>query len=434
MNVTEAVARVVGRRTRLILVFLLLGLGLGWVAGSGQTTQYSATARLALDQIAPATQAQASDIADAARALATGPQLVGSVIRKLGVGRDGATVARSHVSVQSLGASGVVALSVTDRDPHVATVLANGIAAATVAAEETVTDGHYLATNDQLSSQATALRHQIDDVDARLTALGVTTGAGPSSKAAALLRTRGDLVNQLHGISDQLAQTQINHSLRARGAVLDAAAPPLARVGGHLPLYLTLGGLIGLLVGVGLAAAMESIRPTLVGRAAIGRRVDAPVLLELDGSPQTWTSDAAAAAAMHIELASVPAKVTSVALVTVGDKEPDGMRAFATLLDESLPSLDVSYLGLRSGLLKQGRRDDDNGHAAAWKPSAEPRTGLLIVVPNAVLQDDVDRAHELVAITGWPLLGVLVYRPAAMHTTVRRGRRQSDRMTQSHAM
>jgi capsular polysaccharide biosynthesis protein len=428
MDIAEAVHRIVGRHVRLIAGCVLVVVAVALFLGRHATAEYRATSRLVLDQGDPETQAQSSVAADTARALATGTGLVSAALDKRGIVRDARTVAEHHIRVQALGSSGVLALSVTDRDPNVAIALANELAEATVAARRAVIEGNSEVVSDQMKAQEADLRQQIDDVEQRLKALGhtesvATSGQAPSGQAQSaqapwttasqLLRLRGDLTNQLDNIISQRTQTEANQAGHPRGEVLDEAVRPAVRVGDQRPLDVALGGVLGLVLGLAIAAVIESLRPTLVGRAAIGRHLDAPVLAEFQGPPRTWTGADVAVAAMHIELASVPAQVDKVALVSIGRDGADAMDELAGALNEESESLTVAPLHLQSASLSwlHGNGiDSSRTHPWMWRYSDHPRTGLVILAPSTVLQDDLDRAVELGAITGWRLLGVLVYR------------------------
>jgi len=110
MELHEAARRIVGQHWRLIL--FLLGAGLAAVHSGGART-YTASTRLVLDTQDPKTRAESIAIADTAAAIATSPAQVEGALRDAHVaGRDSVKLAKNHVSLRGLGASGVLELSV----------------------------------------------------------------------------------------------------------------------------------------------------------------------------------------------------------------------------------------------------------------------------------------------------------------------------------
>jgi capsular polysaccharide biosynthesis protein len=351
VDLSEAFARIVGRRSKLIVLLVVLGLALGFFVSRG-TSDYKATARLVLPGAGPVNSDQAGVISDTARAVATGPNLVQSVLNELNVSRNARVVAAKHVTVRSLGTSGVVALSVTDTNAAVAQKLANGIARATVDAWQQVVDS------------SSALRTQ------------------------------------------------------PTGSVIDSATLPTSRASSSRPVDMIAGGLLGLILGLMIGAALETLRPTLVGRVAIGRRVAAPVLLELDSPPTAWNAADIDSAARHIELASSPARVGNIAVVGVGSADAVTTQEVAAALNAALPGRSVTALDPRSGALTQPREDETS--ILGWRMDPDNwLTGLVILAPRTVLQDEIDRAHEIASIAGWPVLGVLVFKPTSRAATER---------------
>ena len=161
----------------------------------------------------------------------------------------------------------------TDTDARVAASVANTLASgavATINAEQRQPSEQLEA---QLQAQITGLSADIDTVESQL-----ATAAPNSPTAAALLARQSDDAQQMTALITKRAdvQQQIAQSVGA-GVIAPATRPTLADPS-RLPLDLILGALAGLIVGVALAALLESLRPTLVGREAIERALGAPVL------------------------------------------------------------------------------------------------------------------------------------------------------------
>ena len=166
---------------------------------------------------------------------------------------------------------------------------------------------------------------------------------------------------------------------------------------------LVLGATLGLLLGIGVAAVVEALNPTLVGRDAIAAQLGAPVLGELrlapkDGDPTDlhWVrwrlgAQAARAGVANVELASagphVDLQPMSAALVTNGSSPPSRRPANG---------------GLGSGL-KIGILD-----ASSIFPKGS--AGLVVITPRIIKRTAFDSTKDLLRITGWPAVGAIVYR------------------------
>jgi hypothetical protein len=192
--------------------------------------------------------------------------------------------------------------------------------------------------------------------------------------------------------------------------VIDPATAAEPLPGRQVPDYL-LGALLGLIVGVALAAGRETLVPTVVGHAALARALDAPILADLPEPPDRCTRKDVAVAARHVELAAVAAGVHRVEMMSL-ERVVDVSRLLE-FLDDELTSAVVHGVDpvLRSarrppGLSDVGGRADGRSGSSS---NGDGRTGLVVVVPDVVRLADLEPARNLVSITGWPLLGAIVF-------------------------
>lgn len=420
MELSEAFVRVIGRHIAMIAVLVACGLLGAGLLLRGDTSQYRATVRFALDTGDPSTQAQSTVIADTARALATSPSLVAGSLHTIGVSRNAVTVAQRDVAVQSLGSSGVVSVSVRDADSQVAGALARQIAADVIAAHDRVTDGRYQSALNTLNTAITQTQRDIASTDDHIKAVGPLydvakpTGGVPLSEQPwaepnQLLRQRADLVAQLGSLHSEHATLEADHSAHAQGAVLDVATPA-DRVAGRLVPDLALGGLLGLLAGIALASLIETFRPTLVGRDALARNLGAPVLAEVRGASSAESD--LAEAAMHIELAAVAAGLDRVGLLSMRRQLDVG--PMAEILAQSVRGLDIDVITRRGTAARPRRSDQDGpdvtdpGSSSADRADAVRVTGVVLVTPKVVQVSELSRIVEFFTISGWPLLGLIV--------------------------
>jgi capsular polysaccharide biosynthesis protein len=434
LELGEVIGRIFGRHKKLIAALILAGLLAGFAIHLDDAPQYSASARLVLDTSDPEDQAQSGVIADTTRAIASGPSLVRDALDKIGVRRDATELAKRHVRVQALGSSGVMQLSVTDSDPKVAVALANAIAAAVIKTRLQVTAGEAVTVARSLDQQLTRLQQEISDLDARIDQAGGVVGSGQ------LVRRREALAQRMSQLESERASVETTRALRPRAAVLDPASPPAQQLPGRRLPDLVLGGLLGLLLGVGAAALVESLRPTLVGRTAIARGTEAPVLAELVGPPQRrghrhgWVAADVAEAAMHVELVAVAAGVQQVRLMAL-DRQVD-LSNLVQILGDSLKTATVQQADMPTA-----RRRRPGARAGLEPEAVQPegdggRIGLVLVAPTVLKLADLDPVKDFLTISGWPLLGVIVYQPLRRRARVpgvQRTSRSQDTYTEVDA-
>jgi capsular polysaccharide biosynthesis protein len=415
VELNEMIGRIFGRHRKLIVALMLAGILGSLALHVGDAPRYVATARLVLDTTDPEDQAQSGVIADTARAIATGPSLVRAALADIGAERNATEVAKRHVDVQALGSSGVMQLSVTDRDPKVAVRLANAVARAVIDSRLDVTAGQATGVVRDLDRQIAALQKQIDDLSRQ-------------AETPVVQRQREVLIQRITQIQAERAGVQATRAQRPKAAVLDPASPPAQQVPGRRLPDVVLGGLLGLLVGVGAAAALESLRPTLLGRTAIARELEAPVLAELAGPPQRrghrhgWIAADIAEAAMHVELVAVAAGVQQVRLMAL-DRQVD-LSNLVQFLGDSLKTATVEQADTPTA-----RRRRPGPKAAEQDPPRDDggRVGLVLVTPTVVKLADLDPVKDFLTISGWPLLGAIVYQPLRRRTL----RPRSERAGQS---
>ena len=434
MELGEVIGRIFGRHKKLIAALILAGLLAGLAIHLDDAPQYSASARLVLDTSDPEDQAQSGVIADTTRAIASGPSLIRNALEKIGVRRDATELAKRHVRVQALGSSGVMQLSVTDSDPKVAVALANAIAAAVIRTRLQVTSGEAATAVRSLDQQLTRLQQEISDLDARIDQAGGAAGSGQ------LVRRREAIAQRMSQLESERASVETTRALRPRAAVLDPASPPAQQLPGRRLPDLVLGGLLGLLLGVGAAALVESLRPTLVGRTAIARGTEAPVLAELVGPPQRrgnrhgWVAADVAEAAMHVELVAVAAGVQQVRLMAL-DRQVD-LSNLVQILGDSLKTATVQQADMPTA-----RRRRPGARAGLEPEAVQPegdggRIGLVLVAPTVLKLADLDPVKDFLTISGWPLLGVIVYQPLRRRARVpgvQRTSRSQDNYTEVDA-
>ena len=161
---------------------------------------------------------------------------------------------------------------------------------------------------------------------------------------------------------------------------------------------LVLGGLLGLIVGVGIAGLVEAFRPTLVGPDVLAREFQAQLLGVLSHKPGVDGSlDEADHVAGRLRLAADAAGLRRVALVAADedvDIWPLAERLEATRYANGHPgrTLQVQPFVPGAGPITNGSR-----------------AGLVVVLPTTVKKAHLAATQHLLATGRLPLLGVITY-------------------------
>jgi hypothetical protein len=183
------------------------------------------------------------------------------------------------------------------------------------------------------------------------------------------------------------------------------ATPPLHSDPSGRFQYMVLGGLLGLIIGVGLAALSELIRPTVVGGDALARQFGVPVLGTLRTSRAGIVDDRdVAAAAGHVRLAARAAGVRRVELV--GPPGSDITAPLAILRDATAAS------GLEVVMAGSGAAVTDGADREVEYPD---QAGVVLITPQSMRRSEIVDMGYLVAFRRATVLGVITQtRPGLM--------------------
>ena len=436
MELNDAFRRIIGQHWRLLSTCLAGGLVLGLLFAP-HGTEYSASARLVLDTPDPVARAQSEAIADTAKAIATSPSQVSAALRRAGVRRgDPADFAKNHVSVRALGSSGVLELSVTDRNRTAAASVANALASLLIRTRLTVSTGETSRIFSELDTRTTELNKKISATDDYLNALSLRIASAPGPQSANRLRVKRDaaqsavdfLVQQRSVLESERVSLLSASAQRPKPSIISAATPPVAAQPSRRLVYLLLGAVLGLILGVGAAGLVETIRPTLVGGDILAGELDAALLGKLKpGAAQTSATDVGA----RLRLAAEAAHVRNVALVSAG------------------PNVDLHRLAESLGTSRAAgtpsttRNGDSDARAnlrplriGAFNPESPPfnngvRSGLVLVSPTALKKTELSDIAYLLKASHLPLLGVITY--ASPESRLRRGVKNRIKLRKSEA-
>jgi capsular polysaccharide biosynthesis protein len=425
MELHELGNRLFRLHAKLILVCLVAGVLAGLALSLSSKPQYQASALLTMGSPDPQSAEVAGGLADTARGIATGPQLVNYAIDQVGAHRNENKVAAA-ITIQTQGISGVVMLSVTDRDPQVAIGLANALAAGVVSTRAELNQNSKEQSIRSLNQQEASTQAQIQKLNDQVGKLATQS----STSAIAQLSALEARLTTLQGLAGQIIvqETNLESQFGPEAKVIDPAA---SATGIHTRLLdnALLGGLLGLVLGIAAAAVREVTRPSLVGPTAVSRAVGAPLLGDMSTQPDSWTVAALPDAGSYIELAAEAKNVQEVRFAAL-DPKHRGHRARVRMLEGPLQRLRLN----RPRTRERSAVSADNGRSAGLAPAAvadlsaadqdgrsSPRTGLVVAVPKVLKQADVDPLTNFIWISGWNLLGVITYPPPRKAITTARG-------------
>jgi capsular polysaccharide biosynthesis protein len=418
VELNEAVHRILGQHWNIVLCLALLGAGLATLVASREPRTYTAATRVVLDTPDPKSQAESGVIADTARAIASSPAHVRAALSKARArDRDADALAREGLNVRSLGASGVLQLSVTDSDPATAAAIANALAGDLIETRRGVTRG-------QIEAALTSLDKRIDALNRQL--------AEATTQTAEAARERDFLAQQRAVTEAERVNLLATVATRPRPSVISPARAPEDADPSGLGPDLVLGALVGILLGVGLTALLESLRPTLVGGDAVARELDAPLLGPLTSSVGLDAADeAAASVATRIRMAAEAARVRSVTLVAADSRidlaaVAERLRN-AAIEEPAMPA--VATAGQTAGPERMTRaarlpiRPFGVGGPAL---STGGQSGLVVVAPVPVKKSQLDDAAHLLRVSSAPLLGLITCPPRGSWWRTRRADRRSE--------
>ena len=385
MELTEAVQRIL-RHARLIAFVVAVCLSIPLLISLRSEDAYVASARMNFGPDATSAE-EAAAMVDTAEAIVTSPGDLEAALAELSIDRD-PTLVVDQIRLESAGVSGVLVLSVTDADPEVATTLANGLSERLVASRREVLIGPMEDRLAQLDDELAAVAEDIDAITAS------TQDAGASIDT---LRLRLDEAlsrqSDIRAERDSLSETL---DAAPRPALLDPATTPSQPESSGLPADMVVAGLLGLILGVALAAVIEALRPSIVSGDALARVLDAPVLGRIPNPAERHANPRDQLVTLQLGLAATSARLDVVHLTSVGP-EIDLVR-LAGKLQAAVPNLAIEVVGAET---EDQPRPGPRAHRA--------RHGLVVVAPEVLPRDALSPLEHLLVLTQWPLVGIINY-------------------------
>jgi capsular polysaccharide biosynthesis protein len=403
MDLQEVIRRILLGHWVVIVACVVVSAGAIVTYHLFDTPMYTASTRVVLDAPAPTSGTEATAVADAAKAIVTSPTHIIAALNAAGVVRDPVKLT-SNITLAPLGTSGVLLLTVRDSNAVAAAGIANALAddliktrlAVSPAAQKAALDTQIAAVTDQIS----ALNLEISSLKQQLQSLTVD----PSNPQTASVRAQ-ILTDRITADDNEVATlTQQSIHLDSERAslgsasdttpsVIDVAAVPTKADPSRLPIDLALALIVGSVLGVGLAAGMETFRPTLANSGSLAKALGVPVL--------GWIPDSSGTLPTRLKLASAAADVRTLELVGLGEG-----------LD--LPSLARTL----RGPLGQGQGEGKglaifaiDDMPARYRNGQAPASAFVLVTHGKIRKGALEAVVDLVSLSGRPLLGIIAHRP-----------------------
>ncbi|MFI0479538.1 hypothetical protein [Actinomadura sp. 9N215] len=458
MEIDEVAARVVRSYWALLLVMTVLPLTLVALLMNGQ--EPASVAKSRLQASSKATDAAPGDagvsiVVSQVKAFATGEVLLSQVLREQRVDRTTVKVAKA-IEVTGLGTSTVVELSVKDADPAIARRLTDAIGAAVV-------------REINASNQGT-IKQQLDAIDKRVRTLERRLGP-LSRRAGAQPNPDIDAANERERVQAELADLRSNRSdlqtqLTSAGTASVVQPAVLAPKADPTVMMAAIAGLVGLIGGILIAVVTEMVRPTIPGQRRVARRLGAPLLGWADKGPARLADTgrrirlaAKREGVGRVTLVGAPGPlpaslVSSVAAAVYGDETkvvsakppkprpaerdtPDGDESGedggdGPSANSDGPSMNSGGRGgkkstsvVRAGgtavmTKKSGEVSPSEitqpvplrqlCHVHAFEdidPGSDDLVGVVVAVGPVTTVSGLETVRDLVAASGWPLLGVV---------------------------
>jgi hypothetical protein len=398
-----------------VLVGALAGLLSTW-----RPHEYTSSVRVMLGPQGSGTTEEATAISDGARAIVTSPGIVAQAVAGARVDRDPTMLANGSIALESIGSSGIVQLDVSDTDPATAAAIANRLAnglverwiAASGAGADDVTR-ELQAKVDQMTADIATLDARIAQQNVQLAgASDDVTRSRVQAAREVSLSERDGLVQQRLTLEAEISQVLVDAANTFVPRVVDPAIPPPRADPVHRIPVAALGALLGFLLGAGVAATIETFRPTLVGDDAIADALGAPILggLSLDGDVSFMDGERLP---LQVRLAATRANARAVELVPI-DWPADA------------PTLGVVAENLQRGRL--GRKpprpgpvnnlavhpfdgDASTAKAGDWRTSR----AMVAVTPSVIERSKLREIVDLQNLTAWPLIGLITFTTKSAH-------------------
>lgn len=391
MTIDEALHRVVRGHWLIILLAVLVPVGAVIYLGSRQPTLYSAVSRVQVGTAPASSNVEADASSGRVIGIATSPGVVERALSGVGLADvDPVQFAQDHIAVQRIGVSTIMEIAVTDTRPSRAAGIATSV---TNDVLDFANAGDRKPETDRVESldkTIVSLGKSRDDLIAKL------ADAGPGTAANAIQAQINAIQTTIADDLRQRSELIVAASARSTAVLLDPVRTPTVPEPKGIPQSAALAGLMGLLGGLGLAAAWEAIRPTLRDPKAISLALGAPVIGHVDR--RRMTNEGAVVLAPIADRMALLARRFNASRALLLPVRPDD-DAWA---DEVAEKLGADEAAERAHRLECAALDGQ------WRePGRHP--AAVVFTPTKIRARELVPTQELLASVDWPVLGVVTY-------------------------
>lgn len=390
MTIDEAVHRVVRGHWLLIAICFLLPVAAVFYLGAKQPVMYEAVGRLQFGTALASSNVQADATSTRALGIVTSPGVVERALAEAGLDVDPLQFAKDHVDVRRVGVSPVIEVAVSqesaDRAAIIAKSLINQLLDFSNAGDRKPETDRVVS----LDSTIVTLTKQRDELIPKLAEASLGQQLSLQAQISAIQTV---LVDDLRQRSDLIVAA----SSRSSTVLLDAVRTPTIPLSNGTKQTAALAALLGLIGGLGLAAGLETLRPTLRDPKAISYAVGAPVIGHVASSDLKPPPRREAISPIADRMALLGRRYGSSQAMLLSVRSADQARA-----DEMAAALGVNRDGHPSHRLQCAAL---NGH---WiEPGEHP--AIVIFSPAKVRARELRPVQELLESVDWPVLGVVTY-------------------------
>jgi len=389
MTIDEALHRIVRGHWFLILVCILLPMSVAAGLETRSPSLYEAVGRVQLGSDLAASNVQADASSERALGIATSPGVVRKALDKAGVSADAQAFAKDHVDVRRVGVSPVIEIAITDTSAPRAATMAESITQDVL---------EFSNAGDRQNEDATlkSLDDSIDKLVKNRDALIPKLGDASPNNVIRLQAEINAIQSTLTEYQRQRSELALATVARSNAVLLDGVRIPTQPLPKRTAQVAVLAGLLGLLAGLGLAAARETLRPTLHSQRAIAYAVDAPALGHIPGRDTNAPAfvRATGQVADRVALIALTHKASKALLVPV--READDV--WARMIAQVMSPQGVATAHRLECVVLDGEWVDPG-----------PSPAAVIVSPTRIRAQELHHVRELLGSLGWPVIGLVTY-------------------------
>ena len=234
----------------------------------------------------------------------------------------------------------------------------------------------------------------------------------PSSSRPGVMsssQNRDELAQRRSLLESQLNGVLVAGASQRAPQVIDPAVPPTVADPKHRASAGALGALLGLLIGICVAALLESFRPTLAGSDAIADALGVPMLGRcrptLKGDPRRSDDPRSRFGSPRRRCARRPSNsYRSEGRSTFPPSQTRWTNSTSRRLALS------SANGKNNGRMSVHRFGvDPESRMRSTGTNGKADSALVAVVPSTIKRSDLRELGDIQALTSWPLVGVVTH-------------------------